>query len=217
MAEPVKAPRRYHSPKRTAKAHQTRTRILAAAHTLFCEQGYVTTTVEQIAGQAGVSTPTVYLAFGTKREILKQLSDTLAAGDDAPVPLMERGWFHQIRDEPDPKRQIQLGVAAAREIYERVAQLLEVVRAAAGADPELATQWETNRAQREQFQACLVEFLDRKDGLREDLTLERAKDIYIALESPELYVLLVHQRGWTPHEWESWVAENLRQQLLQVI
>ncbi|GLK87356.1 TetR/AcrR family transcriptional regulator [Pseudomonas turukhanskensis] len=47
--------------------------IVTAALGLFETQGYAATTVEQIAVQAGVSTPTVFNYFGSKQEILLAL------------------------------------------------------------------------------------------------------------------------------------------------
>ncbi|OLS62309.1 TetR/AcrR family transcriptional regulator [Pseudomonas putida] len=49
--------------------------ILEAALGLFETQGFNATTVEQIAGQVGVSTPTVFNYFGTKQDILLALME----------------------------------------------------------------------------------------------------------------------------------------------
>src|SRR5204862_3725854 len=57
--------------------------ILAAAASLFARQGYATTTVDQIAAEAGVSKLMVYRHFNSKRElytaILDQVRDRLTA------------------------------------------------------------------------------------------------------------------------------------------
>src|SRR6266568_2113124 len=65
---------------RRPKAQATRRRILDAARGLFVARGYVATTIEAIAAEAGVAVPTVYLAFGTKRALLVELLD------------IEQGW-----------------------------------------------------------------------------------------------------------------------------
>ncbi len=65
---------------RRPKAQATRRRIRDAARRLFVERGYVATTIEAIAGEAGVAVPTVYLAFGTKRALLVELLDIAAVG-----------------------------------------------------------------------------------------------------------------------------------------
>ncbi|HEX5406405.1 MAG TPA: helix-turn-helix domain-containing protein [Pseudonocardiaceae bacterium] len=57
MADPVK--RAYRSPARAA----TRARIREAATRLFVAQGYVATTLRQVAAAAGVGERTLYDAF----------------------------------------------------------------------------------------------------------------------------------------------------------
>ncbi len=58
---------------RQRQKEQRREAIVAAALALFETQGFAATTVEQIAVQAGVSTPTVFNYFGSKQEILLAL------------------------------------------------------------------------------------------------------------------------------------------------
>jgi AcrR family transcriptional regulator len=67
--------------------------VLRAARELFIARGYPATTIEEIAGRAGVSKPTVFAAVGSKQAILKQLRDIAVAGDDEPVPVAERPWY----------------------------------------------------------------------------------------------------------------------------
>jgi AcrR family transcriptional regulator len=52
---------------------QRRQAISQAAIELFERQGFQSTTIEQIAGQAGVSAPTVFKYFGNKQEILLEI------------------------------------------------------------------------------------------------------------------------------------------------
>jgi AcrR family transcriptional regulator len=89
MANPVK-PRRYESALRREQALATRTRIVRSAAELFASQGYTRTSIEQIAGRAGVARPTVYTAFTGKPTLLKEAVDLMLAGDDAPVPVRDR-------------------------------------------------------------------------------------------------------------------------------
>src|SRR6202045_3629252 len=76
-------------------------RILDAARRLFVKRAYVATTIEAIAGEAGVAVPTVYLAFGTKRALLAELLDIAAVGDEEPVAVLERPWVDELRHDPD--------------------------------------------------------------------------------------------------------------------
>lgn len=59
----------------------TRTRLVDAAVTLFTDDGYAATTIDQIAEHAGVSARTFFRHFGDKEEVL-------FADDDALLPLL---------------------------------------------------------------------------------------------------------------------------------
>src|SRR4030042_41148 len=61
---------------RQRQAQATRDMIVAAAQSLFLEQGYICTTIDSIAERAGVATSTVYAIFGSKRGILRAIRDT---------------------------------------------------------------------------------------------------------------------------------------------
>ena len=72
--------RTYYSLVRQRQADETRTRIAEAARKLILDQGYGAATMEAIAREAGVATPTVYAVFGSKRNILAELIDRAAFG-----------------------------------------------------------------------------------------------------------------------------------------
>lgn len=55
------------------RKEDTRSRLLAAAATAFCERGYVPVSIEEIALAAGVSRMTFYRHFGGKAEIATEL------------------------------------------------------------------------------------------------------------------------------------------------
>ena len=74
--------------------------VLHAVRELFTVQGYTATTVDQIAGRAAVSKPTVFAAAGSKQAILKQLRDIALAGDE-PVPVAQRSRCREALAEPD--------------------------------------------------------------------------------------------------------------------
>jgi len=90
-----------------------------AAAALFIENGYSSTTLDQIAESAGVAVQTVYFHFGNKRTVLKQALDVAAVGDDEPVPVLERPWLQQAQTESDPHRVVALWVEASRAILDR--------------------------------------------------------------------------------------------------
>ncbi|MET9106633.1 TetR/AcrR family transcriptional regulator [Streptomyces zhihengii] len=196
------------SPGRRLKAQQTRNRMLEAAMSLFVEHGYGATTIDSIAREAKVAVQTIYFSFGSKQQILKELIDVHIAGDEDPVPTLERPHVVEALEAEDPRQQIRLQVRLTREVYERVGPLLEVLRNAATTSGDGAELWEANKRQRQVVQRRFTESLVAKKALREDLSVERAVDISYVLLGPELFHLLVTERGWTPEEWEQWVYEG---------
>ena len=216
MARSVKPRRRYDSPRRREQAAATRRDILVAAQRLFEQQGYAATSMGAIAAEAGVALKTVYLAFETKRGVLLALWHLLLRGDEKPVPVGERPWFREVVEEPDPKRQLRLNARNSRIVKERGGALMEILRGAAPADPELDALWKRIQAEFYDNQRSIVEVLDGKNALRSGLDVAHATDILWTLNHPNLYWLLVGDRGWTPERYEEWLADSLCSQLLRV-
>jgi AcrR family transcriptional regulator len=215
MPKAVKRRRAYDSPRRREQARATRQAILQAARDLFVDGGYVATTIEAIAARAKVSPETVYATFGNKRSMLSELIDVSMAGDDAPVPILERGWVQEMRTEPDPKRRLRLLAKNGRLILERTTPVYEVLRGASAADAQIASLLERNKAQRFAGQRELLRILIQGHPLREGLTARTAADIVFAIGSPETYRLLVLDRGWSADRFERWYADTLARLLLE--
>ena len=202
---------------RTSRADQavaTRRRIVEAAGRFFVRDGYAATTLQQIADEAGVAVQTVYFHFGNKRTVLKELVDVASVGDDEPVALLDRPWVQELRTAPGGSETVAVWLRTSRDIFGRVAPILRIVRDAAGSDPEMAAQWETNQQQRHTAHRALAEILDTKGALRPGLTVDEAADILFALVSLEVYVLLTIERGWAPEKWERWAARTVSDAVL---
>ena len=146
---------------RAEKTRLTRRRIVGAAADLFLGQGYGATTLDQVAARAGVAVQTVYFHYGNKATLLKEALDVAAVGDDEPVPLLDRPWYQEMTVEPDPARVVELWTVGGREILERVAPLLAVVRGTVGTDPDLAAQWQVNEDERRTAFRALAELIVR--------------------------------------------------------
>lgn len=215
MAERVKAKRRYHSPRREQQAAETRREILEAAHRLFETQGYGATTMAAIAKAAGVSLKTVYLAFDTKGGLVRALWNLrIRAGRDE-IPIAEQPWYREVLDEPDPARQLRLNARNSRAAKLRIATVLEAIDAGAPHDPEIATLWDRIQTEYHSNQRVIVETLEEKHALRPGLNVARATDILWTVNHPNLWHLLVGERGWTPEEYEDWCADVACSQLLK--
>src|SRR5919201_4196876 len=197
MAEPVKPKRRYDSSRRRAQAEATRIDILDAAQRLFSQRGYATTTMEAIAAEAGVALKTVYVAFETKSGLLRALwNHLLRAGRDE-VPVAEQEWYREVVAETDPERKLAMTVRASVTVKRRIARVLEVIRSAAPADPDIAALWGPIQTEFHAHQRVIVESLAAERALRRGLDVDRATDILWTLNHPDVWHLLVSERGWT--------------------
>jgi AcrR family transcriptional regulator len=199
--------------KRGRRAKETRRRMLEAARELFVQRGYGATALQEIADRAGVAVQTIYFTFGTKRALLKELADVSIAGDDEPIATMDRPWFQQSLAAETADAQLRLHVRATRGILDRVAPIIEMLRAAASADPAIADLWDRDTDPRFTVHATAARSLVTKPGIRDGVTAEHAADLLFSLLSPELYLLLVRDRGWSPDEWERWSCATLSSQL----
>jgi AcrR family transcriptional regulator len=214
MTRDVKRARPYRSPRREQQAAETRRAILHAAKELFEAEGYAATTMGAVAVEAGVALKTVYLAFDTKARLLRAVWDLALKGDDADAPVAERPWYLEVLEEPDPQRKIRLLAAASCVVKVRIARVLGVIRDAAPSDVEIGALWALIQADFYANQGALVAALDRADALAPGLDATRATDILWTLNHPDVWLLLVGQRGWTPEQFESWLAETAAAQLL---
>lgn len=213
MPKTVKS-RPYNSPRRREQAAATRRQMLEAAQRLFEQHGYGATTMSAIAAEAGVALKTVYVAFESKSGVLRALWNLLLRGDQDEVAVAERPWYRQVLEEPDPERQLRLVARTSRAVKERIAAVLEVIHTAAPLDPDIAALWSRIENDFYDNQRTIVKSLHDRSALRPELDLTRASDILWTLNHPDLWLLLVGQRGWSPEQWEQWFGDTACAQLL---
>jgi AcrR family transcriptional regulator len=214
MSADVKSTRRYDSPRRRAQAAATRRQILEAAQRLFEEQGYAASTMVAIAAEAGVALKTVYVAFETKSGVLRSLWHLLLRGDQEDVPMGERQWYREVLAEPDPERQLRLVARNSRAVKQRAGALMGVLRSAAPTDPDIQALWARIQSDFYDVQRPIIESLATKEALRAGLDVTRAADLLWTLNHPDVWQLLVRERGWTPEAYERWLGDIACLQLL---
>ena len=215
MAERVNPKRRYDSPRRREQAATTRLEILEAAQRLFERDGYAATTMAAIAAEARVALKTVYVAFETKSGVLRALWNLRLRGGRGDVPVGQQQRYREVVEEPGPERQLRLNARNSRAGKLRVAALVEVIRSAAPVDPDIEALWTRIGTEYHANQRVIVESLNEKGVLRPDLDVERATDILWTLVHPNLWQLLVGERGWTPDQYEKWCGDVACSQLLR--
>jgi len=197
-----------------ARTRLARAAVVDAARSLFLEQGYGATTIEAISVRADVPPATVYRLFSSKHGILKSLLDVSIVGDDESVPMADRAPVRTLLAEPDARDQIAGFVALTAQVNARVGPLYRILLSAAGTDPDAAELLAALTAQRQQGQRQIARSLARAGALRPGLRERDAADIIHALLSPELYGLLVTDRGWKAERYQPWLVETLAYQLL---
>jgi AcrR family transcriptional regulator len=199
--------------KRAERSRRTREKVIEAARELFVAQGYGATSLQEVADQAGVAVQTVYFVFHNKRTLFKDVVDTSIAGDTEPVATMEREWFRAACAEPTAAGQLRTHVHGTREILGRVAPIMPLIAAAAATDPEIAAQWPDSADPRYTVQYAAAEALAGKPDTRPGLSTEMAADLLFGLLSPQLYLIFVRDRDWSPDTWEEWARTTLTSQL----
>jgi AcrR family transcriptional regulator len=214
MAGSVKPRRPYHSPRRQEQAAATRQTILRAAQVRFAEHGYVATTMDAIAAEAGVALKTVYSAFTTKSGVLRALWDLLLKGDADDAPVAARPWYREMLDEPDPERQLRMNARNARVVRSRIGSILGTIRSAAVVEPDASALWQLIQSDFYDNQRALIATIHERGSLRAGLDVERATDILWTLNHPDVWLLLVGERGWSPEQFEAWFADVTCAQLL---
>lgn len=200
---------------RVRRGEQTRRRVELAAAGLFGDHGYAGTSIQAVASAAGVHAQTIYQAYGTKAALLAAVGSRLVAGDDDPaLHPSQRSWVLRIQAEPDPARKLRLYVQHICEVTPRVVALVDMLRATAPAEPDVAAFLEQMEQGRHLGPANLLVPLAEQGCLRPGLTLAAAADITYALVSPDTFRALVLGRGWSWGRAERWLTECLTQALL---
>jgi AcrR family transcriptional regulator len=200
--------RPYRSPKRQEQARQTRRRILAAATARFRTLGYAGTTISAIAAAAGVCVPTVELAFGTKAALLKAAIDVAIAGDDDPVPVLERPWATRVQQATTAEEFLARVADVLVEAARRADALVLVAFEAARSDERLTPLVAQLKAQRSVTAAWIVDGLTARAPLRASIDRTRAIDTVWLLMDPAVFDRLTNDRGWTAQRYGTWFADT---------
>jgi AcrR family transcriptional regulator len=201
-------------PVRQARTRRTRAAVVDAARDLFVERGYAATTIEAISELADTPQPTVYRLFSSKLGILKAVLDVSIGGDDDSVAMADRPQVRALLSDQDPRNQLAGFAALLRDVMARTGPVHRILADAARSDEGAAALLAQIARQRHEGQRRIARSLARTDALRPPLRERDAADIIHALASPEVYGLLVIDRGWTGERYEQWLRTILIDQLL---
>jgi AcrR family transcriptional regulator len=199
--------------RREERARHKRQRVAEAALGLFLERGYMPTTIEAIARKAAVAPATVYQAFGTKQAILARILDQTIAGDAQPAALLDRDWVKLASQHPDPRQRLALVIRHTSQVAARTAPIKEVMRDAAAADPAVLQLIRDDDQRRYITQQSLVDLVIGEDSLRAGCDRDHAAATFFALVNSHSYQLLATHLGWSPADWQQWLAAVLDREL----
>ncbi|MBV8954409.1 MAG: TetR/AcrR family transcriptional regulator [Solirubrobacterales bacterium] len=191
-----------------ALRQDTRKRLLEAAAEEFPARGYAGTTVTRLAAAAGVSVQTLYLAWGSKRALLRGYVEQALAGNlQSPENASRR--FTGLT----PHDRLTELAALVTEIAQRAAIGWTLYRDASAVDPEIAADWNELQILRHRtFSRILADI--PANALAHGLTQRSAVDTAWTVASPESYDLLVHRLGYSLAEFRDWMTQTLLTALL---
>lgn len=200
--------RGYDASGRRRQALANRERILQAARELFIANGYAATSVAAVARAAGVSAPTVFAAFTSKVNLLKEAAETTVVGDAEAVPLAERPEMRRVYEAATEHEVIARLAEFMIEAAPRVYPIMSVVRGAVDADPQIAELAALFDQQSLTGAGYIADAMARHlpDGQHRRRELQ---DVVWTLISPHLYGQLVVQRGWPAERYGAWIARVL--------
>lgn len=209
-AVPEPAPHRGRS---SGAARATERAIIEAANRLFLERGYVGTTMEAIAGEAGVVVQTIYNSVGNKQALLSRVLDYTAAGPRAPAAVPDT-MRESTAAAPDAQSLAHLLATWFAEVQPRLAPLMRTIQEAAVVASEVDALEKARATQRFlNYHEAARAFASRPDS-RPMKTPEAAALIW-TLGHPSVYRFLVLDQGWTASRYQQWIESILRAALVE--
>jgi len=188
---------------------RTRARLVQAADRLFRERGYAATTVSAIAEEAGVSLQTLYLAWGSKREVFRAAATAAAGG-------WQEDWPEAVRAElataastdPDTATYLDAVARVFVAVTARTTAYRRLYREAATVENALGEDWLAVQSQTTATIRAVAADIPPA-ALRPELNADSVFLTLWTLASPEVYDAVIDRAGRTPAELEHWLSTTL--------
>jgi Transcriptional regulator len=202
--------RAYDASRRRASSDERRGRILQTARNLFGHYGYGATSIERIAGEAGVAVPTVYAIYRSKRALLFALLDQADARADV------AGLLRDLNAAAgNPRKQLRRLVSFTCRFYAQAGDIVDIARGAGSTNEDLLALWQEGEDRRLRGQKPLADAWDRSGALRKNINAKEALDILWAMTGADHYRLFVVDRKWSAARYEVWLENTLARLLLR--
>lgn len=190
------------SSRRADYAAETQRAIIDAARSLFVEQGYFATKVEQIAERARVAAGTVYNTVGGKQGLLQILTDEWVNSPIAAEGLARLADYGSSREV---LRQFSIGV---RMLWQEFDDVVRILLAVAPHDRAVAESLGKSLRAIHGFCELIAGNIRDRGDLADRLTVERAADILYYYFGPQTYSVLLRDNGWPAEEAADWLYEQ---------
>ncbi len=183
--------------------------LTEAAHALFLSQGYVPTTLAQIAQRAGLATRTVYVRFGTKAALFRRVVDLALAGDAAPVDVAHRPRTRDAMSASTLAERIDALADVAVGIAERAGPLFEVAAQAEGIEPELAGAFDAGRRATRDLCTSFWQHAAEDRKVHDRIDLEQLAVVTDVLICADTVVHLQRTHAWSTTAHRSIIVDTL--------
>jgi AcrR family transcriptional regulator len=179
--------------------------VIDAAFELMVESGYTATTMTAIAEHAGVAERTLYNLFGSKPGLMLAALRDRASGGEADELAADHEHMGSL---DDPLEIIEHAVAANHRVASRALALFQVAYQAAAVEEEVAAALEELEEYRFHYQGGLIDTLQQKGYLREDIPYDVIKRGFWLIAGPEM-VIKALKAGWDLDTYSTWLRASL--------
>lgn len=186
---------------RAQQAELTKQRVVEAARRVITERGYAASSIEAIAREAGVATPTVYKAFGSKTAIVLALNALIDSESGLP------GLVPQALAASTGRDVIVWSVRIGRSLAAHCGDLIAIVNQVAPSEPDLAAVRDEGNRRLVAGCRAAAERLGELGELRDGLDLVQAAGLLAQLSSAEAFLSLARDHQWSFDQAETWLSD----------
>ncbi len=203
----ARAKRKYDSTNRLAAAEERRQHVLDVAARRFASDGWTSTTVAEVAAEAGVSAELIFRKIGGKGGLLLgAVQQNIATpGPDVKTAVREL----RLDKETSAAKRLTALVDLAARATESLAPLVPVLLNAADQDDEARAMvkelQQRRRATARQLAAALV-------GGKRQAPADLSDEVYV-LTSAETFLQFTKEAGWSRKRYAEWLHGALRDAL----
>ena len=200
--------RKYNATSRQDMAQEAEGRILHEAKLLFEKNGFEKVTIDAIAKSSGVSAPTIYAKFKSKRGVLLAVIDGMLAPEERDTLVIAVGKANTAAGK------LKIAAKLSRQLYDAECQEMECLRGATMIDPVFKQLEHEREKRRYQRQGKTVSEMAKKKMFSKNVSLAKARDILWAFTGRDLYRMFVIDRSWSSDDYEHWLSDILIKTLL---